>query len=147
MMQVLRKYRTCTWRRFVFWRGGALGGVRTGACSELGSISERGFVGRLSLPLNHSKVKPRRSDDQTPKHRNTTSTPNMPGTLSIRKSIRWIPGPEQAHEPTSTMVLTSPEGRYVDVRVLKGEGGTIERGGWEMLDGIKREGGRKRGKK
>ncbi|KAG6014683.1 hypothetical protein E4U43_006273 [Claviceps pusilla] len=50
----------------------------------------------------------------------------MPGTLSIRKSIRWIPGPEQAHEPTSTMVLTSPEGRFVDVRVLKGEGGTIE---------------------
>ncbi|KAG6059915.1 hypothetical protein E4U32_003758 [Claviceps aff. humidiphila group G2b] len=41
----------------------------------------------------------------------------MAGTISIRKSIRWIPGP--ACEPTRTMVLTSPQGRFVDVRVLK----------------------------
>ncbi|KAG6005236.1 hypothetical protein E4U21_000315 [Claviceps maximensis] len=43
----------------------------------------------------------------------------MPGIISIRKSIRWIPGPEDASEPTSTMVLTSPGGKFVDVRVLK----------------------------
>lgn len=37
-------------------------------------------------------------------------------SISIRTSIRWLPGP--ATEPTSTVVLTSPERRFVDVRVL-----------------------------
>ncbi|KAK3989370.1 protein HRI1 [Cladorrhinum sp. PSN332] len=38
------------------------------------------------------------------------------GDISIRKFIRWIPG--AASEPTSTIVLTSPERRYVDIRIL-----------------------------
>jgi hypothetical protein len=41
----------------------------------------------------------------------------MAGSISIRRSIRWLPG--EASEPTSTMVLTSPERRFVDLRILK----------------------------
>ncbi|KAI0016686.1 hypothetical protein F4780DRAFT_797552 [Xylariomycetidae sp. FL0641] len=37
-------------------------------------------------------------------------------SISIRKSIRWLPEP--ASEPTSTLVLTSPGRRFVDIRVL-----------------------------
>ncbi|GAP89627.1 putative sodium nucleoside [Rosellinia necatrix] len=37
-------------------------------------------------------------------------------SISIRESIRWPPDP--ASEPTSTVVLTSPGRRFVDVRVL-----------------------------
>ncbi|KAK5661141.1 hypothetical protein OQA88_11031 [Cercophora sp. LCS_1] len=36
--------------------------------------------------------------------------------ISHRVSIRWLPSP--ASEPTSTIVLTSPERRFVDVRLL-----------------------------
>ncbi|TLS31604.1 hypothetical protein PpBr36_03682 [Pyricularia pennisetigena] len=38
------------------------------------------------------------------------------GSISIRKHIRWPPAP--AAEPTSTIVLTSPGRRFVDLRVL-----------------------------
>ncbi|KAI0455672.1 hypothetical protein F5B21DRAFT_187945 [Xylaria acuta] len=38
-------------------------------------------------------------------------------SISIRNSIRWLP--DAASEPTSTIVLTSPEHRFVDIRVLK----------------------------
>ncbi|CAJ2509839.1 Uu.00g057390.m01.CDS01 [Anthostomella pinea] len=38
-------------------------------------------------------------------------------SISIRDSIRWLPEP--ASEPTSTVVLTSPERRFVDIRILK----------------------------
>ncbi|TLD31011.1 hypothetical protein PspLS_02016 [Pyricularia sp. CBS 133598] len=38
------------------------------------------------------------------------------GSISIRKYIRWPPAP--AAEPTSTIVLTSPGRRFVDLRVL-----------------------------
>ncbi|KAK5989473.1 hypothetical protein PT974_10995 [Cladobotryum mycophilum] len=38
------------------------------------------------------------------------------GSISIRKYIQWLP--KEASEPTSTLVLTSPERRYVDIRVL-----------------------------
>ncbi|KAI0405355.1 hypothetical protein F4802DRAFT_597189 [Xylaria palmicola] len=38
-------------------------------------------------------------------------------SISIRRSIRWLP--DAASEPTSTIVLTSPERRFVDIRVLK----------------------------
>lgn len=38
------------------------------------------------------------------------------GDISIRKWIRWPPAAEA--EPTSTIVLTSPERRFVDVRIL-----------------------------
>ncbi|KAI8947192.1 hypothetical protein F4801DRAFT_525007 [Xylaria longipes] len=38
-------------------------------------------------------------------------------SISIRNSIRWLP--DAASEPTSTVVLTSPEHRFVDIRVLK----------------------------
>ena len=38
------------------------------------------------------------------------------GDISLRRHIRWLPAP--ASEPTSTIVLTSPERRFVDIRVL-----------------------------
>ncbi|OAA71085.1 sodium/nucleoside cotransporter [Akanthomyces lecanii RCEF 1005] len=38
------------------------------------------------------------------------------GTVSHRKYIRWYP--DEASEPTSTVVLTSPENRFVDLRIL-----------------------------
>jgi hypothetical protein len=41
----------------------------------------------------------------------------MSASISIREYIRWIP--EEATEPTTTLVLTSPGKRFVDVRVLK----------------------------
>ncbi|KAI5926453.1 hypothetical protein F4810DRAFT_539528 [Camillea tinctor] len=37
-------------------------------------------------------------------------------SISIRESIRWLPDP--ASEPTSTVVLTSPGRRFVDIRIL-----------------------------
>ncbi|KAK3390704.1 hypothetical protein B0H63DRAFT_388500 [Podospora didyma] len=39
------------------------------------------------------------------------------GDISIRDYIRWLP--EAASEPTSTIVLTSSERRFVDLRILK----------------------------
>lgn len=36
--------------------------------------------------------------------------------ISIRRYIRWLP--DEASEPTSTIVLTSPGRRFVDLRVL-----------------------------
>lgn len=41
-------------------------------------------------------------------------------SISFRKFIRWLP--EEASEPTSTLVLTSPEKRFVDIRVLLADG-------------------------
>jgi hypothetical protein len=41
-------------------------------------------------------------------------------SISFRKFIRWLP--EEASEPTSTLVLTSPEKRFVDLRVLLSDG-------------------------
>ncbi|KAJ6784899.1 hypothetical protein PWT90_02372 [Aphanocladium album] len=38
------------------------------------------------------------------------------GTVSHRKYIRWYP--DEASEPTSTLVLTSPQNRFVDLRIL-----------------------------
>jgi hypothetical protein len=38
-------------------------------------------------------------------------------SISVRESIRWLP--DAASEPTSTVVLTSPERRFVDIRILK----------------------------
>ncbi|KAK3897590.1 hypothetical protein C8A05DRAFT_38852 [Staphylotrichum tortipilum] len=37
--------------------------------------------------------------------------------ISIREYIRWLP--DVASEPTSTIVLTTPQRRFVDIRVLK----------------------------
>ncbi|KAI9155545.1 Solute carrier family 28 member 3 [Paramyrothecium foliicola] len=39
------------------------------------------------------------------------------GTISLRDSIRWIP--DEASEPTSTIVVTSPQRRFVDLRILR----------------------------
>ncbi|KAI0165903.1 hypothetical protein GGR57DRAFT_512872 [Xylariaceae sp. FL1272] len=39
--------------------------------------------------------------------------------ISVRQWIRWLPEAGQAPEPTSTLVLTSPTRRFVDIRVLK----------------------------
>ncbi|KAF2621763.1 hypothetical protein BU25DRAFT_378919 [Macroventuria anomochaeta] len=36
--------------------------------------------------------------------------------VSIRKSIRWLP--QNAHEPTSTVVLSSAGRKFVDIRIL-----------------------------
>lgn len=42
----------------------------------------------------------------------------MPGHLSFRESIRWLP--DEASEPTVTVVLSGKEtGAFVDVRFLK----------------------------
>ncbi|KAL2214606.1 hypothetical protein CC79DRAFT_1300760 [Sarocladium strictum] len=38
------------------------------------------------------------------------------GSISNRKSIRWLP--HEASEPTSTIVLTSPQRRFVDLRIF-----------------------------
>jgi hypothetical protein len=38
------------------------------------------------------------------------------GSISIREHIRWLPG--TASEPTSTLVLTTPKRRFVDLRIL-----------------------------
>ena len=39
------------------------------------------------------------------------------GSVSIRRSIRWLP--DEASEPTATLVLTSPQRRFVDLRIVK----------------------------
>ncbi|KAK3324407.1 hypothetical protein B0T19DRAFT_443822 [Cercophora scortea] len=39
------------------------------------------------------------------------------GDISHREYIRWLP--EGSSEPTSTIVLTSPERRFVDLRILR----------------------------
>ncbi|OAA63093.1 sodium/nucleoside cotransporter [Cordyceps fumosorosea ARSEF 2679] len=44
------------------------------------------------------------------------------GTVSHRKYIKWHP--DEASEPTSTVVLTSPENRFVDLRILLPPGGS-----------------------
>ncbi|RYP10426.1 hypothetical protein DL764_000609 [Monosporascus ibericus] len=41
--------------------------------------------------------------------------------ISIREHIRWLPGPPE--ENTSTVVLTSPGRRFVDIRILLRPGG------------------------
>lgn len=41
-------------------------------------------------------------------------------SISFRKFIRWLP--DEASEPTSTLVLTSPEKRFVDIRVVLPDG-------------------------
>lgn len=41
----------------------------------------------------------------------------MSPSISIRDSIRWPPSP--GTEPTRTVVLTSSENRFVDIRILK----------------------------
>lgn len=38
-------------------------------------------------------------------------------SISLRKYIRWLP--DDASEPTSTIVVTSPNRRFVDIRVTK----------------------------
>ncbi|KAL8854479.1 MAG: hypothetical protein Q9221_000750 [Calogaya cf. arnoldii] len=44
-------------------------------------------------------------------------TPTPPASISRRKHYRTVPG--DPSEPTSTLVLTSPRGFYVDIRVFK----------------------------
>ncbi|KAH6603753.1 hypothetical protein Trco_007199 [Trichoderma cornu-damae] len=52
-------------------------------------------------------------------------------SISFRKFIRWLP--DEAGEPTSTLVLTSPEKRFVDIRVILEEGGDSLGDGEEVL--------------
>ncbi|CAM1509499.1 Fc.00g032380.m01.CDS01 [Cosmosporella sp. VM-42] len=42
------------------------------------------------------------------------------GSISLREFIRWHP--DEASEPTSTIVVTSPQRRFVDLRILRPEG-------------------------
>lgn len=49
----------------------------------------------------------------------------MAPSISIRESIRWLPDP--ASEPTSTLVLTSAQRRFVDLRIYKPASATTER--------------------
>lgn len=42
---------------------------------------------------------------------------SMPSSVSVRRSIRWLPG--EAAEPTHTVVLTGESGIFVDVRFKK----------------------------
>lgn len=42
----------------------------------------------------------------------------MSASISCREHILWRPETEP-HEPTDTLVLTAPSGRFVDTRVLK----------------------------
>ncbi|KAL6400880.1 HRI1 domain protein [Ilyonectria robusta] len=42
------------------------------------------------------------------------------GSISLREHIRWLP--DEASEPTSTVVVTSPQRRYVDLRIFRPEG-------------------------
>ncbi|EMC92810.1 hypothetical protein BAUCODRAFT_263048 [Baudoinia panamericana UAMH 10762] len=46
----------------------------------------------------------------------------MPPNISLRESIRWLP--DEAYEDTNTVVLTSGEQRFVDVRLRKTDEGT-----------------------
>lgn len=52
--------------------------------------------------------------------------------ISIREGIRWLPKPFS--EPTRTVVLTSPENRFVDVRILSRDT-TDEDAGDENFEG------------
>lgn len=45
-----------------------------------------------------------------------SSTQSFSMSISIRISIRWLP--DEASEPTTTVVLTSPKRRFVDIRIL-----------------------------
>jgi len=48
----------------------------------------------------------------------------MAPSIAAREYIRWLP--ERESEPTSTLVLTSAENRFVDVRILRhGEGSNV----------------------
>lgn len=44
----------------------------------------------------------------------------MSPNISVRESIRWLPN--EASEPTTTLVLTSAENRFVDIRILRPTG-------------------------
>jgi hypothetical protein len=44
---------------------------------------------------------------------------DMAPSISIREYIRWLPDP--SYESTQTLVLTSAENRFVDIRILKAQ--------------------------
>lgn len=48
----------------------------------------------------------------------------MSPSISIREGIRWLPDP--VTEPTRTVVLTSPENRFVDIRILRLPGYAVD---------------------
>ena len=43
----------------------------------------------------------------------------MAPSISVREYIRWSPDPSS--EPTETLVVTSAENRFVDIRILKAQ--------------------------
>jgi len=45
------------------------------------------------------------------------------GSISVRRSIQWLPDDPVPVEPTSTVVLTSPGKRFVDIRILLPDAG------------------------
>jgi hypothetical protein len=48
------------------------------------------------------------------------------GDISVREYIRWLPG--EPSEPTSTIVLTTPQRRFVDLRIFKSAATSTEEG-------------------
>ncbi|KAF7563084.1 hypothetical protein G7046_g1012 [Stylonectria norvegica] len=52
------------------------------------------------------------------------------GSISIRKYIQWHP--DEASEPTSTIVVTSPERRFVDLRILRPAGESDDQLEWAI---------------
>lgn len=51
------------------------------------------------------------------------------GSISVRRSIQWLPDDPAPVEPTSTVVLTSPGKRFVDIRILLPDAGARGGGG------------------
>ncbi|KAI4723636.1 hypothetical protein E4T48_00181 [Aureobasidium sp. EXF-10727] len=116
-----------------------------------------------NLPMNHSndkstktksKKKPKKKTAQNkqPAQKTTQAQPlrlpaalptrtmaqpqrNEPG-ISERRGIRWLPDDHQLEEPTSTLVLTSSQGRFVDVRIFCNPGEILpnEGGPSSLLD-------------
>ncbi|KAI4808943.1 hypothetical protein E4T44_11028 [Aureobasidium sp. EXF-8845] len=57
---------------------------------------------------------------------------NEPG-ISERRGIRWLPNENNIEEPTSTLVLTSSQGQFVDIRIFCKPGETLPNEG-NLLD-------------
>ncbi|KAI5205771.1 hypothetical protein E4T39_02926 [Aureobasidium subglaciale] len=60
---------------------------------------------------------------------------NEPG-ISERRGIRWLPHQLELEEPTSTLVLTSSKGKFVDIRIFCKQGDSLpnEGGPSQSLD-------------
>ncbi|OHE95113.1 hypothetical protein CORC01_09637 [Colletotrichum orchidophilum] len=79
------------------------------------AMTARGFSSAESGDLRDiDDSMPAGAIDTTPDFQDLSITMS---SISFREHIRWIP--DEASEPTSTVVLTSPQRRFVDLRILK----------------------------